>query len=176
MGAALLLLLGGPLPATAQSGASGYLGAGVGFGVGTMSVGPRSRSELGLVVLGEIGSSSSGHRKWFVEVAAELFEVPSPVMDEAYQAFTGLIRRSFGSDLSVTPGVGIQYRNWSGSERVEASDEGLAIGLSVAVSRRLNDSLVLLPEISWMYSGIELEGSVDASLISVRCSLVRMIR
>ena len=170
----LLLCLGHPRLASAQSESGLFVGGGVGFGSGQMSVGSDSDSQAGLILLAQFGSSRSGYRRLMFEISAQLFDVPNPRLDEEYRSVTGLVRWSFGSRLSVAPGVGLEHRSWTGTQRVTESDTGLAAGISFGGSLRVSDAFVLIPEVTARVSSIELEGSVGGRLLAVQVSLVRL--
>jgi hypothetical protein len=150
---------------------SASFGGGVGFGTGTMNVGSDGGSEQGLAPFVEIGVTRSGFRTWFLEADVQAFEVPSPVLSEAYRSTRVMLGRSIGNEVYFAPALGLEYRKWSGPERVEDSDGGLALGLSLGAALRLTDRLTMRPELVWRSSVIELEGSVSSRLLGLRVAL-----
>jgi hypothetical protein len=144
---------------------------GVGFGTGSMSVGGDSESEQGVAPFVEIGVTRSGFRTWFLEADVHAFEVPSPVLSEAYRSTRVMLGRSIGKEVYFAPALGLEYRKWSGPERVEDSDLGLALGLAAGAALRLTDRLTMRPELIWRSSVIELEGSVSSRLLGLRMAL-----
>lgn len=77
---------------------------------------------------------------------------------------------------SGAPALGLQFRDWSGPDKVTDSDTGLALGLSVGLERRINDVYVFIPELVWQISQVELEGSVGSAMLGIQVSIVRMSR
>jgi hypothetical protein len=173
---ALALATNAALASSQEAERSGFFGFGLGLANGTMSVGGSTDSASGLIVSGQVGTASSGFRRWIVEVTAQGFEVPNPARAEAYRAVSFLVRRSLGSDVFVAPGLGVDYRSWSGPDPWEPSDIGLTLAVSLGIARRISDTLVLVPEIGFQTSSIELEGSVSGRLLSIRASLLRLRR
>ena len=172
--ALLLQVLLLPGFAYGQSTAGTFLGGVAGVGYGTMGVGSDSDSKTGLVLGAEFGSHRDGYRRWFVDASAQLFKVPSPVLDERYRAVSVMAHRSFGSRIFLAPSLGFELRSWSGPERVETSDVGLAIGASLGTVFRIGESISLVPAVRWQASVIEIEGSVDSRLLSLSLAVLRM--
>lgn len=181
--AAAVLFASGPLaaqrsaagPAAAATGSTSvtYLGIGTGLGLGSMSVGGKGDSATGLLVAAHLAFGKTRSSAWVVELTGQAFKVPSPVIDEEYRAMSFLVKRSFGSELMVSPALGFDARSWSGPQRVESSDVGLTLGLGIGVPIPISESLIILPEISVQSSLIELEGSVSGRMVSLRVSVVK---
>lgn len=174
--ALLLVSIARPQVAASQSPAELFVGGGAGFGWGTLEVDSDFGSRSGPVVVGQVGLSRSGLRTWSVEVEVQPFRVPSPVRDERFRAWRALVRRSFGSPFFVAPGVGLEYRGWSGNERVEGFDTGLVVAVGAGRYVRLDDAIVLLPAISWSYSPVDRGASASGAGVSLRVSVLRMRR
>jgi hypothetical protein len=171
----------GPAAASAQVASepdepAWFIGGAVGFGWGTLAIGsdPEIGSEFGAVLSGQAGLSRSGRRTWMVEVETQLFDVPSPLVDERFRAVRALVRRSLGAPFYVTPGVGLEYRRWDGAERLEATDTGLVLGVGFGRHVRIGAATVLHPEISWSYGFVEREGAVSGAGVSLRLGVVRL--
>ncbi len=160
-------------PASAQEGGV-FVGLGAHLARGSMSVGRDDASATGLSVTGQVGTARAGYRRWLVELDAQLFETPSPVLDERYRAVSVLVRRSLGRDLFLAPGAGVQYRSWSGPERVESSDVGVVLGASAGV-RVIVGGWSVLPEISFLWSPIETQGSVGGSTLRIGANVMRVL-
>lgn len=157
----------------ADSPSSTFLGIGTGLGLGSMSVGGRGDSATGLLLSAHLAFGRTRSSAWVLELSGQAFEVPNPVIDEEYRAVTFLLKRSIGSALILSPALGLDFRTWSGPERVQSSDTGLTLGLGVGIPISISDSLILLPEIAGQTSLIELEGSVSGRLVSLRVSVVK---
>lgn len=139
-------------------------GFGLGFGTGRMSVGSRTNSDFGIILLGRLGLDS---RNRFLLVAeVNPLEVESPVMDEAFRAANILLARNIGRNFGVRPLVGLQLRFWSGEERVTSTDSGLAFGIDVGYEFRRTDGFSISPEIVYRFAMIEFEGSVTSSILA----------
>jgi hypothetical protein len=139
-----------------------------------MTVGSRSASRSGLLMLAQVGTTRSGYRRWALDAIVQLFEIPSPVADERYRAIDVLMGRSFGSTFAISPAAGLEYRSWSGPQRVEDSDVGMVVGVRVGRSLHAGGSILLLPELAWQFSLIEAEGSVGGSVLSLRLNFLHI--
>ena len=152
--------------------------AGQAFGVGTaaaisnFSVGSQSNRGTGITVFAFLARTDGGIRRQYVEAEATLFEPRSPVLDEALRALTVRGHIVLGSDWFVAPGVGGQFRSWSGSERVEESDWGPVFALEAGFAYPLGGGPTLIPTLLGQWSGIQLEGSVAVSLLELRVALM----
>ena len=166
---------GGAAPAGDEmaSASSTFLGIGTGLGLGSMSVGGRGDYATGLLLSAHVALGRTRSSAWVLELSGQAFKVPSPAIDEEYRAVTVLLKRSFGSQVMVSPALGFDFRSWSGPERVESGDTGLTLGLGIGVPIPVSASFILLPEVAAQTSLIELEGGVSGRLFSFRVSVVK---
>jgi hypothetical protein len=137
-------------------------GFGIGLGFGSMSVGDNSNSNIGLSLNGHIGN----HFLLMVEVNP--LPVKSPVMDESFNAFNNILSPSFGKTFRLRTGLGLQFRIWSGSEKVENIDIGPIICIDAGYEFRKSDKYSLVIEIVFRNSLIEIEGSVTSKFIGLQ--------
>ena len=148
------------------SGSGRALGLGVGLGVAGMSVGGDNNSVLAASVLGRVGIDS---RNRFLLVAEfNPFEVDSPAAEESFRDVNVLVAVSLGRSFKVRPGLGVQFRWWSGTERVESSDSGLVLSVDAGPELRRSERFSLSPEILFRWSVIEVEGTVTSWLIGLQ--------
>jgi hypothetical protein len=89
-------------------------------------------------------------------------------MDESFRAANILLAYSIGKAFKVRPAIGIQFRSWSGEERVTGSDATLVVGLDAGPEFRVNPRFSILPEVVLRYSLIEPEGSVGSRFIGLQ--------
>lgn len=149
-----------------QSGSGRAFGFGLGLGVAAMSVGDESNSTLGGSILGRVGLDS--RNRFLLMAEFNPLRVDSPVLDESFRAINVLLAFSVGKSFKVRPGLGVQFRSWSGRERVESSDSGLLLGVDAGPELRVNQRLSISPEVVFRFSAIELEGSVGSRFIGVQ--------
>jgi hypothetical protein len=178
---ATTMLFGGAGPglaaspdADAGSGAPGTrrgraLGVGAILGLGSMSIGGDGRSSFVAGVSARIGLDSRNRFLLMAEV--QPVGVRSPIADESFTAVNLLMGFGFGTSFKIRPVVGVQLRSWSGSQRVEARDAGLVLGVDAGPELRLTDTLSLSPEAVFRFSSIEVEGDVRSQLIGLQCVL-----
>jgi hypothetical protein len=141
-------------------------GFGVGLGVAAMSVRSDSSSVLAASVLGRVGIDS---RNRFLLVAEfNPFDVDSPGADESFRAVNVLVAVSVGRSFKVRPGLGVQFRWWSGAQRVESSDSGPVLSVDAGPEFRRSERFSLSPEIVFRWSAIEIEGTVTSCLIGLQ--------
>lgn len=163
-------------PANASPGRVWMIGLGAGFGWGTMTVQNRIGKESGGVLVGQVGLAQDGIRIWSAEVEAQPFRVPNPVLDESHVAVRGLLRRSFGRPFFVAPALGLEYRRWSGVAELEGDEAAFWLGVSVGRHVTLAGDFVVLPEVSWGWTPLgRIEAGSGAS-VSVRVSVLRILR
>lgn len=157
----------GPPTANTASGRAPVLGLGVSLGAGSMSVtGEREYSVVaGLVA--RIGLDSRNRFQLMGEF--QPMSVSSPIIDEGFRAFNVAAGYTFGREVQVRPVIGMQFRAWSGSERVEASDVGLLVGVDLGRELQMSDAVSLSPELVLRWSLIEFEGSVSSSFVGLQC-------
>jgi hypothetical protein len=142
-------------------------GFGVGLGFGSMSVGDNTNSNFSLSVNGRIGN----HFLLIAEINP--LPVKSPVMDESFNAFNIFLSPSFGRTFRLQPGLGLQFRTWSGSEKVENSDVGPIICIDAGYEFQKYDKYSLAIEFVYRNSLIELEGSVASEFIGLQIVALR---
>jgi hypothetical protein len=148
------------------------LGAGLGYGSANMTVTERSNSESGLIGHGRIGKALSPRTALLLDVQLNPFKVASPLLAEEFWSVDALVslqvyaaRRDGGFYLQ--PGLGLQHRRWSGAERVNPTETGLAAGLAAGYELRFGQ-LALAPEALWRWALIEVEGSVTTRFLGLR--------
>ncbi len=167
---------GVPDPPQAERPRTTFVGLGTGLGLGTMRVGNDGESATGLLLTGQFAVGRGAARTWVMEVTGQAFKIPNPVREEEYRAVSFMVRRAFGSGPFVAPGLGIDYRKWSGPDPWEPSDLGLTLGLNLGLVIPVSERLHALPELSLQVSHIETEGSVSGRLVSLRVTLLRASR
>lgn len=165
-----------PDPTQAERPRTTFLGLGTGLGMGTMRVGNEGESATGLLLTGQFAVGRGAVRTWVLELAGQAFKVPNPVREEEYRAVSFMVRRAFGSGPFIAPGLGVDYRKWSGPDPWEPSDLGLTLGLNMGLMIPVSERWHALPELSLQVSHIELEGSVSGRLMSLRVTLLRASR
>lgn len=141
-------------------------GFGVGLGAAAMSVGSDSNSTLGASILGRVGIDS--RNRFLVIAEFNPLRVGSPVLAESFRAINVLVAFGVGRSFKVRPGLGVQFRSWSGGERVEPSDSGLLLSVDGGPEFRRSDRFSLSPEIVFRWSVIEVEGSVGSRFIGLQ--------
>ena len=162
------------IPSVAAQPATGwFLGAGAGFGWGTMTVESDLGKGSGLVLLGQVGLVEEGARTWSAEVEGQIFRVPNPVLDERYHAVRGVVRRSFGRPFFVAPALGVEYRRWSGFEELEGHEAALALAATVGRHVPLGDDVILLPEVAWSWTPLGRVEAGSGASVSLRLSVLR---
>jgi hypothetical protein len=134
-----------------------------------MSVGGSADATFVAGVVARVGLDSRNRLQLIGEYQPT--RVSSAILDESYTAINVLAGYTLGKDVRVRPGIGWQFRSWSGSQRVTESDSGLLLGLDVGSELRLTDTLSLSPELVFRTSVIELEGSVSSTFVGVQCVL-----
>jgi hypothetical protein len=149
-----------------QSGSGRAFGFGLGLGAASMSVGGDSNSTLGASIVGRVGLDS--RNRFLLATELNPLGVVSPVLDESFRAIDVLLAFSLGRSFKVRPGLGVQFRSWSGRERVEPGDFGLLLGVDAGPELRINGRLSISPEVVFRFSSIELEGSVDSRFIGAQ--------
>ena len=165
-----------PHGASGQADRAWFVGGGAGFGWGSLLVGEDRQIgvEDGMTLLAQVGLIEPANQRlaWFLEAEAQLFDVPHPLVDEYFQAYRALVRRSFFGPFYLTPGIGAEYRRWSGPERQEESDFGpvLAVGFGRPVA--MDEALVLMPEIYWSFAFLRREESHHGASVSLRLTLL----
>ncbi|MDQ3950840.1 MAG: hypothetical protein M3282_10895 [Gemmatimonadota bacterium] len=149
------------------------LGLGIGFARAGMSVGGESGRASGLTAHGRIGLPTARRTMLMLDVELQPFEVTNPVGAEAFRATYVLValQRYFTKRVYARAGAGIQFRQWSGAQRVTSSDAGVAVGAAFGAEMPLRGALVLTPEVVFNGAFIEAEGSVSASLVGVRLGM-----
>jgi hypothetical protein len=137
-------------------------GCGVGIGIGSMSVGEKSSSNLGLSLNGRIG------RRFLLMVELNPRNVNNPVIDESFNAYNVILSISFFEPIKLRPGLGLQFRTWSGSKKVALSDTGPLFSFDVSFEILKSDKYSLAIEIYCRSSIIEFEGSVSSSFTGLQ--------
>jgi hypothetical protein len=101
-----------------------------------------------------------------LEVDLQPRKVQNPSRAEAFTSlyFLVSVQWHLGPRFYLRPGLGTQFRSWSGSDPVTSADAGGAIGLSAGYDLVLRPGFRLSPELFWRGAIIELEGNVGASL------------
>jgi hypothetical protein len=143
------------------------IGVGVSLGAGSMSVSGGSDYNFVAGLVARVGLDSRNRYQVIAEYQPT--KVSSPIIDESFTAFNLMAGFTFGKTVKVRPVIGAQFRSWTGSERVEAYDSGLLVGLDLGRELRLSDTVSLSPELVLRYSLVELEGSVGSSFVGVQC-------
>ncbi|MGH7492224.1 MAG: hypothetical protein ACREOO_07505 [bacterium] len=141
-------------------------GLGLSIGKGTMNVGDESKSNQVVSLHGRLGVSPGDHVLLMAEFNPT--RVTSPILDESFQAYNLLFALSLGKSLRLRPSLGVQFRSWSGSERVESSDLGPLFGIDVGYELKLARNLSLSPELVARWAIIQFEGAVTSSFVGVQ--------
>lgn len=159
----------GAAPRTPESDApeGRAFGVGLSLGAGRMGVGGSGRSSFVAGVVARVGLDSRNRYQLIGELHP--MEVTSPIADESFTSANLLLGYGIGQRFKVRPIVGAQFRWWSGSQRVTASDWGLLLGLDAGPELRLSETVSLAPELVLRWSLIELEGSVGSSFVGAQC-------
>jgi hypothetical protein len=142
------------------------IGFGLGFGEGRMSVGHKTDSNFCLNLLAQIGIDT---RNRFLLVT-EIFplKVDNPVINESFSAANFLLALNVGGRFKVRPSLGLQFRFWSGSQRVNNIDLGGLIGIDAGYEIRRTENFSLSPELFWRWTMIEFEGGVTTGLMGLQ--------
>lgn len=141
-------------------------GVGLGAGSAAMSVGSQRSTTPGLTIAGRLGIDARNRLLVIAEFSPA--QVDSPVLQESFRAVNLLLAFGIGKSFKVRPGLGIQFRSWSGSERVTDNDATLLFALDAGPEFRVSPTLSISPEAVLRYSMIELEGSVGSRFIGVQ--------
>ncbi len=141
-------------------------GLGLGLGRGAMSVGDETRSSFGASLLGHLSLDS--RNRFILTAEVNPLKVSSPIIDESLRAINLLLGFNIGRSFRVRPGIGVQFRSWSGSQRVVPRDFGPLLGLDAGPQLRRGRRVSLSPEVVLRSSLIELEGGVGSSFIGVQ--------
>lgn len=141
------------------------------MGVSRFSVGPSSQTAASVTVFGFLEADRSGTVGLGAQADVSLTRPASPALDESMRAFTLTGHVVLGDRWFLAPGLGLQHRRWSGAERVESSDTGLALSVEAGTRVPLRSGWVARPSLSVHTSSIELEGSVSVSFVQVRLAL-----
>jgi hypothetical protein len=149
------------------------LGAGLGYGSANLTVTEQSNSESGLIGHGRIGMALSPRTALLLDVQLNPFKVASPILAEEFWSVDALVSLQVysargGGGFYLQPGLGLQHRRWSGPERVNPAETGLALGLAAGYELRLGHQLALAPEALWRWALIEVEGSVTTRFLGLR--------
>lgn len=164
-----------PRSTAAQSPTGWYVGGGAGFGWGTLSLTDDSETgkASGVVLLGQAGLSRDGRRTWGLQVEAQPFRVPNPLLDERFRVVRASLGGSFFSPFYVASGIGVEWRSWDGAER--ARDHETALLLTASLGRYVPvGPVTLLPEVSWSHSPVGRAGIGSGAGVSVRLSVLRL--
>jgi hypothetical protein len=153
--------------ALAQSAGRPTLGFGVGAASSVMSVGDSSASGNGLTLHAAYG---------VFEAEYQAFATPNPLGFEEFTALSVLAgpRFGLGGGFLLRPAAGLQYRWWSGSNPVEASDWGLAVGVVVGRAFALATGWRIAPQLTLRAAPIEFEGSVTMYAVGLRVQITRV--
>lgn len=160
-----------PLPAQGPpTGPRSTLAVGLGLGSSAMSAGGTHSEASGLLALLRFQ-----RRALALELEFHPYAVPNPVGDERFRALYALagVRLPLGANLYLLPSVGLQLRFWSGSQRVTASDRGLALGAALGASFPLDAKTTLNPELAYRAASIEFKGSVSTHALTARLVVAR---
>jgi hypothetical protein len=143
------------------------LGVGVALGAASMGVGGESRSTFAVGVVARLGLDSRNR----VQLIGEYYptKVDSPILDESFATANALLGFTFGRDFKLRLVAGAQFRRWTGSQRVTASDWGPVIGLDAGPELRLGNRVSISPELVLRLSLIEAEGNVNSKLFGLQC-------
>lgn len=164
-----------PQPTAGQSPTDWYVGGGAGFGWGSLTLTSDSRTgkASGVVLLGQVGLSRDGRRTWGVQVEAQPFRVPNPLLEERFRVVRASVGGSFFSPFYVAPGIGVEWRSWDGAER--ARDHEATLLLTASVGRYVPvGPVTLLPEVSWSHSPVGRAGIGSGAGVSMRLSVLRL--
>lgn len=171
----LLVCTAMPRAAAGQAHHDWYVGGGAGFGWGTLTLTTASSigKASGAVLLGQAGLARDGRRTWGLQIESQLFRVPNPILDERFRVVRASVGGSFFSPFYVAPGIGVEWRSWSGAER--ARDRETALLLTASVGRYVPvGPVTLLPEVSWSHSPVGRTGIGSGAAVSMRLSVLRL--
>jgi hypothetical protein len=138
---------------------------GVGVARSTFSVGDSGRSATGISGIGRFR-----YRKFVLDLEFHPYTVPNPVADERFSAVYALagLRLRLGTRAYFLPAIGLQFRHWSGSQRIEATDAGVALGAALGAGLPLGHRTTVGPEFAFRWALIEVEGSVTTYVLCLR--------
>jgi hypothetical protein len=142
-------------------------GFGIGLGLGSMSVGDITNSDFGLTLNGRIGNH------FLLMAECNPLPVKSPVINESFIAFNIFLAPSFGRTFRLQPGLGVQFRTWSGSDQVENSDIGPILSMDAGYEFKKYEKYSLVIEFVYRNSLIEVEGSVESKFIGLQIVVLR---
>jgi hypothetical protein len=146
------------------------LAGGIGVARGTFSLGDSRRSATGFSGIGRFR-----YRILVIDLESHPYAVPNPVADERFSsvyALPGLWLR-LGRRAYLLPAIGLQFRHWSGSERIETTDAGVALGAALGARLPLGHRTTVGPEFAFRWALIEVEGSVTTHVLSLRLVVAR---
>jgi hypothetical protein len=151
------------------------LGAGLGYGRAGIAVGQQSNNQTGVALHGRIGVGVSDDVLLLLAAEIQPFKVENPARAEAYSSFSVLpsLQIYLSQAFYFRPGLGLQFRSWSGEDPVTGSDSGPAAGLAIGYEFRLSPGLALAPELVGNWSIIESEGNVTASFYGIQLTVSR---
>lgn len=151
------------------------LGAGMGFGRAGITVGQQSNDQTGVAIHGRIGVGMSDHVLLLLAAEIQPFNVENPARAEAFSSFYLLpsLQIYLSDAFYLRPGIGLQFRSWSGEDPVAGSDSGPALGLALGHEFRLAPRLTLAPELVAHWALIEFEGNVTASFYGIQLAVSR---
>lgn len=164
--------------AQAQAHASkrgGTFGFGLGFGRAGFAVGQLSNDETGVALHARFGAGLSERTLFLLAAEVQPFKVENPVAAESYSSFYLLpsLQIYLSKAFYVRPGLGLQFRSWSGESAITNSDSGPAFGLALGREIRLTPQWALAPEFVAHWAVVEFEGSVSASFYGVQFTIAR---
>lgn len=142
-------------------------GVGAALGAGRMGVSGSSSSTFVAGFSARLGLDSRNRYQLIGEL--QPMKVESPIIDESFTSANVLLGYRIGQRFRIRPAAGVQFRWWSGAQRVTASDWGLLLGLDVGRDLRLSDTVSLSPELVLRWSLIEPEGDVSSSFVGGQC-------
>jgi hypothetical protein len=155
-----ILIITSAIPATssahAQEGNSAELRLGAALSLARTSVAGESSSDVGPLLIGQLGVAISRRTDLTLGLAYQPFKAENPVIDEAYRAVYSLAGLEFALGKAartyLRPELGLVFRSWSGSQAVVASETSLAAGLALGRKWRLSKN-----------TGLALEGFIRLS-------------
>jgi hypothetical protein len=141
------------------------LAGGIGVARGTFSVGDSRRSATGISGIGRFR-----YRRFVLDLEFHPYTVPNPVADERFSGLYALagLRLRLGARAYLLPALGLELRHWSGSERIEATDAGVALGAALGAGLPVNHGTTVGPEFAFRWALIEVEGSVTTHVLCLR--------
>lgn len=180
MGRAFLLVLvlvaalAGPAVAQERMGKI-ELRAGAALGIVKTDVSSESSTDVGPLVIGQVGYAVTAGVDLTVDVVWQPFEAENPLGFEQYTAVSVLGGAQIGLGGSkrtfVRPAVGAAFSSWSGEDPWVESDTNFAFGLWAGHEFPLGAKLGLVPEAGVLiWGGDELTSvtfSIGASVVPV---------